>query len=407
MIYTLMHRAIPVMDIELDEITGGITGLGDILNQKHIPVGIKILKNTVDRASLNKWWINRSIPASRSGIREALEAMKLSSTQMLLIKCFGLSLSDQYWVCPKESQLEWSKVNFFNNTFSEDVGNVLFGRIPDNADLDLMSPDNTSDGQLKKKWIIADGKRCLVKGGSAPAYQEPLNEVLATAMMRRIKTIPYVPYKLIWDDNLPYSVCEDFITPQTELVSAWHILQTKKKENHISWYQHYVDCCEELGIPHVRESLDRMLTIDFLISNTDRHFNNFGAVRDAETLEWIGAAPVFDCGTSIWHNQATHMIISANDVLSKPFRSKHTDQIRLVTNFDWLDLSVLHGLDEEYAEILSSSPYIDVQRRDVLCRALKKRTEQLERFVCNQETKPIQTGKAEPEQDETDYTQSM
>lgn len=40
----------------------------------------------------------------------------------------------------------------------------------------LISPDNTSDGWLKKKWTIIDGKRCLIKSGSAPFFQEPLNE---------------------------------------------------------------------------------------------------------------------------------------------------------------------------------------------------------------------------------------
>lgn len=379
--YMLMHKMIPVMDIELDEITGGVMKIGKVFDQRHIPVGISVGKGVVDRASLNKWWIGRSIPASRSGIREALEAMNISSTEMLLSKCFGLSLSDQYWVCPDHSGLEWEKVNFFNNTFSEDVGHALFGQAPDHAELDLMSPDNTSDGQLKKKWIIADGKRCLIKGGSAPAYQEPLNEVLATAVLQRLKVENYTPYRIMWEDNLPYSVCDDFITPQTELVSAWHILQTVKKENHVSWYQHYLNCCEHLGIPHVRESLDRMLTLDYIMANTDRHFNNFGAVRDADTLQWIGPAPLFDSGTSLWHDQATHLISGSQDVPSKPFRIKHSEQIQLVSSFDWFDPAALDGVGEEFRAILASSPMIDVQRRGILCRALEVRLGQLEQIM--------------------------
>lgn len=39
-----------------------------------------------------------------------------------------------------------------------------------------MSPDNATDGWLKKKWEIINGKRFLIKGGN----QEPLNEVIAT-----------------------------------------------------------------------------------------------------------------------------------------------------------------------------------------------------------------------------------
>ncbi|WP_412205211.1 hypothetical protein [Anaerobutyricum hallii] len=50
----------------------------------------------------------RAIPASRAGIRNALEQLNLSTTQKLLEKCLGLSLSDQYWICPAGSGIEWS-----------------------------------------------------------------------------------------------------------------------------------------------------------------------------------------------------------------------------------------------------------------------------------------------------------
>ena len=124
-----------------------------------------------------------------------------------------------------------------------------------------MSPDNTSDGWLKKKWAILDGKRCLLKGGSGATQQEPYNEVLASRIMERLH-IPHVPYTLTVQEDYPYSVCEDFITPDTELVTAWHIMQTQPKPNHVSVYQHYLNCCEAFGIPGVKDSLDRMLVLD-------------------------------------------------------------------------------------------------------------------------------------------------
>ena len=102
-----------------------------------------------------------------------------------------------------------------------------------------MSPDNTSDGWLRKKWVILDGKRCLVKGGSGANRQEPYNEVIASRIMERLG-IPHVEYTLHMMDGQPYSVCEDFVTPETEYISAWYLLHTKAKPNHISLYQHYL-----------------------------------------------------------------------------------------------------------------------------------------------------------------------
>ena len=39
--------------------------------------------------------------------------------------------------------------------------------------------------------------------------------------------------------------------------------------------------------------LDYMALSDFLISNTDRHFNNFGFLEDPDSLEFLSFAPFF------------------------------------------------------------------------------------------------------------------
>ena len=37
-----------------------------------------------------------------------------------------------------------------------------------------------------------------------------------------------------------------------------------------------------------------MLAADYILANTDRHLGNFGFLRDSETLEWKGLAPIYD-----------------------------------------------------------------------------------------------------------------
>ena len=386
--YHLMHKMIPVVMMEIDEDTGSVTSLGELYDPLHLPVGVAYSGTEVDRRGLNAWWSGRSIPASRSGLREALETLGISSPQLLLTKCYGLSLSDQYWACPKNSGLKWEDINFFDHAFSGDMGDILFGEPSANEEINLASPDNTSDGWLKKKWVIMDGKRCLIKGGSGATRQEPYNEVIASAMMRRLN-IPHIPYSLMLTEEQPYSVCEDFITAEIELVSAWHIMQTQRKPNHASNYQHYLHCCQSLGIPDVSDATDRMLALDYLIVNADRHFNNFGAVRNAETLAWIGAAPVFDCGTSLWHDKPPAMIRPTDKQPSKPFRADHAEQIKLVQSFKWLDFSALKGVDEELREILKGSPFIDEARCDALCYGLQKRVEYLQEYVRTREASYI------------------
>jgi hypothetical protein len=373
-----MHKNIAVAEVEIDDATGVVSRICDIYEQEHLPVGVAAESGAPDRKALNDWWTGRSIPASRQGIREALETLNFSSPQLLIDKCLGLSLSDHYWVRPAKPNVSWGDVNFFENSFSEDVGNILFGGAA-GGEVNLMSPDNTSDGWLRKKWIIADGNRCLVKGGSGLLQQEPLNEVLATEIMRRLG-IPHVPYRLIWESDEPFSVCENFLTPQTELVSAWHITRTRKHPNHISNYQHFLACCDALGISSAESAVAQMLALDFLIVNEDRHLNNFGAVRNAETLEWLGFAPIYDSGTSMWQTTPNARIGGKGTDKSKPFRSTHAEQIKLARSLDFIDFTKLSDIADVADGIYKTSPFIEGNRRDRLCLALERRVKLLEQM---------------------------
>lgn len=372
-----MHKNIPVADLALDTASGVIISIDAVYEAAHAPVGVPAREGSMDRGSLNEWWRGRAIPASRSGIRAALSELGVSAPELLLEKCLGLSLSDQYWIRPAGSSLLWENVNFFDNPFSEDVGNILFGKEPGSAEISLMSPDNTSDGWLRKKWKIIDGKRYLIKGGSGSARQEPYNEALASRIMDRLD-IPHVSYSLLLEEDYPYSVCEDFITPDTELISAWNIMKTAKKPNHVSVYRHYLDCCSRLGIGGAKDAVNRMLALDYLIVNEDRHLKNFGVVRRADTLEYIGAAPIYDSGTSLWFDRPLPMIHARAKAVCKPFKNSHDEQIRLVTDFSWLDFSALKGIDEELREIVRGSLFIDEARREALCQGLMDRLGMLE-----------------------------
>ena len=54
--YTLMHKEIPVVDIELDDASGAITRVDDVHNAAHIPIGIAYKNDILDRKALTTWW---------------------------------------------------------------------------------------------------------------------------------------------------------------------------------------------------------------------------------------------------------------------------------------------------------------------------------------------------------------
>ncbi|MDR2047572.1 MAG: hypothetical protein LBP79_06760 [Clostridiales bacterium] len=202
--YILKHKDIAVVEVELDD-SGSISAFGAVCAEEHLPVGT-VSKKGIDFSGIKEWWNGRAIPASREGLKELLDALNMHLPQELLDKSFGLSLSDQYWICPASESVKWSEVNFFYNNFSEDVGNLLFSKIEaqDLNAISLFSPDNTSDGVLKKKWKIVGGKRCLIKGGSGDFRQKIANEVLASRICERLE-IPYTNYEIVEVDGDKYS----------------------------------------------------------------------------------------------------------------------------------------------------------------------------------------------------------
>ena len=360
--FYLMHKDQRVAVLEVADKTADILGSGEILVPEHYPVGCK-----QDVLSLRGWWKRRGIPASRQGLREALAAMEVPYSELLLLKCNGLSLTDHYWITPCERPQQWSQVNFFQNDFSEDVGCALFGEQGTAQVLDLKSPCCTSDGALKKRWQIADGQRVLVKGGTAPYFQEPLNECVASAVYELLG-ISHVPYALAWEHGQPYSVCPCFVTPSTEFIPASALLECFESDEEIPLWQHFLLCCDRLGIPNAQRDTSQMLAVDFLLANTDRHFRNFGALRDPDTLQWIGMAPVFDSGTSLWKLDRTNFIAQDRYDQCRPFAQRHTQQLAILDPADiaCLPWYKLQGLPALVEKILSQSDYLEPERTNAI-----------------------------------------
>jgi len=370
--YTLMHKNIPVVDIFLSEKGSLILEIGEIYNPERSP----LLSGGVDIEGINLWWHLRSIPLSRDGLNKALHILNVDSPKELLEKSLGLSLSDHYWIMPKGASLKWEDVNFFHNDFSDDVGMALLGNEPmDKEHLSLTSPDNTSDGVLRKRWFISEGKRILMKGVKGYFQQEPFNEVVSSGLLHKLN-INHVPYTLYLKEEKPYSLCENFVTPLTELIPAWYIRNASPQKEGETKYTHFIRCCEKLEVPDVQDFLDRMLTFDYIIANEDRHWGNFGFIREAETLKFKGCFPIFDNGTSLWHDTEN----VGKEVMSLPFKNSHKKQIELVENVSWFNSQVFNSIEEIVMPIFALSKTINEQRAEKICNNIVINARDIEQF---------------------------
>jgi hypothetical protein len=379
MVYTLKHRNIDVCDITFHE--GNLISIQELYNKNHLPAGVVSESGKINTRNIEEWWNGRGIPKSREGFDDVLKLVHLRDKNELLIRSLGLSLTDHYWVCPGHISLDWDEVNFYDNGFSPDIGDIFFHRGKKGGH-NLMTPDNSSDGRRVNRGVMLAGARVLNTGGSPGNYQEPFNEVLASSIMRRLG-ISLVEYSLYEDGGEYFSGCTNMTDTHVELVYASHIYETRYKNINDNYYSHYIKCGNGLGVgvSGIESSLDRMMAVDYLIANTDRHFNNFGMLRNSRTLEYTGPAPLFDSGTSLWHDKNAKDIRADAPFRTRCFADTHEEQIRLVRDFSWYDRKKLAGIGEECMELLQKNRHFDGGRKKKIAGSLTERVDMLERVI--------------------------
>ena len=356
-------------------------------NEIYAPFGL-IKDDKIDKNQFNRWWKNRQIPASRNGLKEILYKSNIYDKDhfdLLDSKAYCLSLSDQYWVKSIDENILWEDINFFDHEFSEDIGKIFFDGNNNLSNLNLNTPDMTSNGNYEKRWKIINGDRYLLKAGSKMINQEPFNEVIATKLYERIlNDDEYVKYSIVYENDRAVSICKNFITKETELIPAWKINEYYEFLNNENKYEHYIRCLNNLKIPNANILVDKMIICDFILANKDRHFNNFGVIRNVETLEFEKVAPLFDNGCSLWFDENDMYV--GEFFLTKPFEEYEKTQVSLVRNFEWFDIQKLEGFTNEVKEILLNNKLLSQERIDKIIEQIKKRIEFINQLKQSKET---------------------
>ena len=395
--YVLMNKNTPVLAFEYDLDEHKAVRVTRTENLDAAPVGLADRHGEISKHQVNYWWHHRAIPASRAHVKRLLENLRLDSTLVLAERSFGLSLSDRYWLNDEDDPKTWDAVNFFDNDFTDDLGFLTLGQdsqgsspdAPDYARVSLSSPNSTLGGDLLKKWKIIDGQRVLLKSGIGFVNQEPYNEVIATELHRRLmEPGEFTPYWLFEDGRRVYSACGNLLGDDEELVAGWDVIRNVKQPNNLSDLQFYVRRCADFGLDadEVMTQLAKMFACDFVLANRDRHYRNFGVIRNVETLEVTGLTPVFDTGSCLWSD--AELLEVPGDFLyrAKPFKRdgmKPAEQVALFDGyFGWLDAAALDGFPEAVAAILGKNPNIPERRIGIIVDQVKRKIEVLDRIAC-------------------------
>ncbi len=389
----LMNKNTEVLCAEYDSATGVFTSIIDVYNVDYAPYILKSfyiendINDTPFRTNLSDWFKGRGIPSWRDKLDLLLSRLDITTPSELLDKAFGLSLSDQYWLKPFNSDIKYDDINFFDNDF--DYVEFMEASLSKNSktivkEESLKTPNNTTDGMLKKAWIIENNIRYLLKGGYKNETLQPFNEVLASEICKRLG-FNHVEYTIGTYKDTVVSKCPCFINKDTELITCSQIRNNMERHNNINDYEEYIKILEDNGINNAREKLENMFILDFLIMNEDRHLNNFGIIRDVNTLKWIDVAPIFDNGQALnieyYDEEELHISGEGRffyEVL--PFN----EIIHVVKDIKRIDITKLDGIVDWFDELLHKyqhlTKYSDT-RINRLCVLLNRQINKLKELI--------------------------
>lgn len=343
--YYLMHKDIPVclMEISDDGSLGKYRKNSDAW--EHFPLG-----GQMNEMKFHDWWKDRAIPKTRNGAKSALQRLGYSSTNSALVDNLALSLSDCYWIKPRGEDLLWKDVNLFTNDFVD-----TFGELTINKDhlIDIRKETKfkfaTSQGELQKKWCIdSTGKRYMIKGNYGQSYQQSLNELFATTLHMQQGFDNFTEYSLTLlkvEGDIDGIGClsYDYCSENIESISAWELLQTVKIRQNESFYFPLKKVCLKLGMSeeYFTRFMDYEIMTDYLLSNTDRHMNNIAILRNPDTLELLGFAPIYDSGNSMFYNIPYDQMykIRIDEIKTHSFVERESKLLSYVQNRKTVDIN--------------------------------------------------------------------
>ena len=247
---------------------------------------------------LVKWLQRRVIPKNRAYVAEILKTFSLSinDTRGIIDVCKGLSLNDSYWVVPQGFTGTFAQYNLYENRFSEILSLVAYTGIGQSDAAFTTSPELTTNGMLPKAWRFIEGEGIyLYKGGTfgaANTGNEPYSEFYASQVAQAMG-LDAVAYELENWKGILASRCKLFTDIDTAYIPIGHIVREGGLKACMEYYR-------QLG-PEAYKQIKSMLVLDKVIYNEDRHFGNFGVLRDNHTGKVTSAAPVFDNGMSLFN----------------------------------------------------------------------------------------------------------
>ena len=272
----------------------------------------------VNTGNVEGWLETRAIDRHRANSRLLKKALRLSEKDDVssVMKVNAVTVTDNYWIRPKGSDLTYADVRFDNDYFSKLVlqgGYDSFNKASLLTEQKkIRTPELTNTGSFEKCWKLVKGEWWMYKLAS---QREAFSEIFIFMLGKRLGF-----------SMAEYQLGKEYIKPKHKYV------KTKDFTNHaavdfepaFSFMGEDEDYCNVVKqlrriAPAVIPDYVRMIFLDTIVANPDRHTFNFGLLRDVKTGEILSLAPNFDNNMALIARGYPQNISRKNDVLVRYF----------------------------------------------------------------------------------------
>ena len=231
----------------------------------------------------DRWLASRAIDHRRPNSRLLKKALRLVEKDDIssVIHVNGAKITDNYWIRELGSELTYSDVKFSDDYFSNLAlkGNYdSFNRAANSKR--SKTPELTNVGSFEKCWKLRDGKWWMYKKAS---HDEMFSELFV--------------YELGCALGMNMAVYQrgDACVKSLDFTEAARV-NFEPASTFMGDNEDYIDVVKALEkiCPNAIPDYIRMIFMDTICANPDRHTNNFGLLRDTQTGELIGFAPNYD-----------------------------------------------------------------------------------------------------------------